>query len=121
MLGQLSIAYHGMISVNILNVCLAKFLVESKIGSVVMEKIELGKIGGEPHLVSLRSVIPAVPQDEAEKMMLVEDLTRIGCKDLLTHPRSLRSEEMVREFSRECSNEWEGTLRRDLERWTAKL
>ena len=51
-----------------------------------MEKTESGKIGGEPHLVSLRSVIMAVPQDEAEKMMLVEDLTWIGCKDLLIHP-----------------------------------
>ena len=28
---------------------------------------------------------------------------------------------MVKEFIRERSNKWEGTLRRDLERWTAEL
>ena len=28
---------------------------------------------------------------------------------------------MVREFSREHSNKWEGTIRRDLERWMADL
>ena len=80
-----------------------------------------GKIGGKLHLVSLRSVILAMPQDEAKKIMLVEDLTRIGCKGLLIHPWSLRSEEMVRKFFQERSNKWEDTLRRDLEKWTAEL
>ena len=28
---------------------------------------------------------------------------------------------MAREFLRECSNKWEGTIRRDLERWMAHL
>ena len=64
-----------------------------------MGKTKLGKIGGEPHPIGLRSVIPAVPQDKAKKMILVEDLTWIGCKGLLTHPWSLRSKEMVKEFS----------------------
>ena len=62
-----------------------------------------------------------MPQDEAKKLMLVEDLTQINCKGLLTHPWNLRNEEMEREFSRECSNEWEGTIRRDPERWTVDL
>ena len=83
--------------------------------------MEKTRSGNEPHPVSLRSVLPAVPHDEAEKMMLVEDLIRIGCKGLLTHPWSLRNEEMVREFSQECSNEWESTLKRDPERWTTVL
>ena len=39
-----------------------------------MEKIESGKTRGEPHPISLRSVIPAMPQDEGKKLMLVEDL-----------------------------------------------
>ena len=69
-----------------------------------MEKIELGKVGGEPHLVSFKSVIPAVPKDEAEKLLLIEDLTQIGCEGLLIHPWSLTSKEMVREFSQERSN-----------------
>ena len=40
-----------------------------------MEKTESGKTGGEPHPISLRLVIPAVPQNEGEKLVLVEDLT----------------------------------------------
>ena len=53
--------------------------------------------------------------------MLVEDLTRIGYEGFLIHPWSLRSKEMVKEFSQERYNEWEGMLRRDLERWIAEL
>ena len=51
-----------------------------------MGKTESRKTGGEPHPVSLRSVILVVPKDEAKKLLLIEDLTRIGCKGLLTHP-----------------------------------
>ena len=53
--------------------------------------------------------------------MLVKDMTWISCEGLLTQPWILKSKEMAREFSRECSNEWEGTIRRDLERWMADL
>ena len=84
-----------------------------------MSKTKSRKIGGELHSVSLRSVILAMPYDEAKKMMLVEDLTWIGYKGLLTHPWSMRSKEMVTEFFRECSNEWEDMLRKNPERWTA--
>ena len=45
----------------------------------------------------------------------------MDCEGLLIHPWSLRSEEIVREFSRERSNKWEGMLRRDLEVWTVEL
>ena len=44
-----------------------------------MGKIELVKVGGETHPVSLRSVVPVVPKDEGEKLKLIEDLTRIEC------------------------------------------
>ena len=40
-----------------------------------MDKTESGKTGGEPHLVSLRLVILAMPKDEAKKLLLIEDLT----------------------------------------------
>ena len=69
-----------------------------------MEKTESGKTRGEPQPVSLKSVISAVSQDEGEKLILVEDLTQIGCEDLFTQPWSLRSEEIAREFSQERSN-----------------
>ena len=81
-----------------------------------MEKSGSKKIGGELHPVSLRLLILAVPQDEAEKLILVEDLIQIGCEGLFTHPWSLKSEEMVREFFRERSNEWEDMLKRDSEK-----
>ena len=81
-----------------------------------MKKTESRKVGSEPHLVSLRSVILAVPKDEAKKLLLIEDMTWIRCEGLLAHPWSLRSKEMAREFSQERSNEWEGTIQRDPER-----
>ena len=52
----------------------------------------------EVHPVSLKSVIPAVPWDKKEKEMLVEDLTRMGCKDLLLEPWNLKSKAMAQEF-----------------------
>ena len=70
--------------------------------------------------MSLRSIVPVVPKDEGEKWQLVEDLTRIGCKDLLAQPWSLRSEEMAQEFLQERSYKWEGTIRKDPEKWIAK-
>ena len=80
-----------------------------------MEKTETMKT--EMPMVSLRSVVPAMIKDENEKLQLLEDLSWIGCKVLLVQPWSLRSEEMAREFLQERSNEWEGTIRRDPERW----
>ena len=75
----------------------------------------------ELHLVSLKAVAPAIPKNEAEKDMLIEDLTTIGCEGLLVEPWALKNEAMVHEFQGECSNEWEGTIKRLPERWTADL
>ena len=83
-----------------------------------MEKTEILKV--EMHHVSFRSVVPAVPKDEGEKLQLIEDLAQIGCEGLFAHPWSLRSDEMVQEFSQMRSNEWEGTIRRDPGRWTTE-
>ena len=69
-----------------------------------MDKIESIKTGGEPHPVSLKLVILVVPKDEAKKLLLIEDMTRIGCEGLFIYPWSLRSEEMAREFFQEHSN-----------------
>ena len=46
----------------------------------------MGKIGAvkvEMPSVSLRSVVLAVSKNKKEKRQLVEDLTRMGCEDLL--------------------------------------
>ena len=69
--------------------------------------------------VSLRSVLAVVPTDNEEKQQLADDLTKMGCEGLLAEPWALKSEEMVREFLYERSNEWEGTIRRLPEKWTA--
>ena len=71
--------------------------------------------------VSLKSVNSVVPRDEEEKDQLLEDLIRMGCGGLLAEPWALRSEAMAQEFLQPCSNQWEGTLRRDPDRWTADL
>ena len=71
---------------------------------------------GAPHI----SVVPTVPKDEGEKLLLIEDLTWIACEGLLAQPWSLRSKDMAREFLQECSNKWEGTIRKDSNRWIAE-
>ena len=50
------------------------------------------------HLVSLKSIIPVVPKDEKEKELLVVDLTKMGCRDLLVESWALKSEAMAQEF-----------------------
>ena len=83
-----------------------------------MGNIEAIKV--EMHHVSLRSVCPSVIKDEEEKRLLEEDLTQIGYEGLLDQSWNLRSKEMVQELLQERSNEWEGTIRRDPERWMAE-
>ena len=80
----------------------------------------IGTVKVEMHPMSLKSVVLVVPKDEGEKQQLIEDLTQMGCEGLLVQPWGLMSEEMVQEFLQKCSNEWEGTMRRDLEQWMAK-
>ena len=65
------------------------------------------------HPISLKSVIPVIPRKDEEKLQLVEDLPKMGCEGLLLEPWALKSESMVQEFQGQCSNEWEGTIRRD--------
>ncbi len=68
--------------------------------------------------VAFRSIRPAVPQEESERNELAADLLRIGCEGLLNEPWNLRSEEMVREFFVDRTNQWEGTIRRKPTDWT---
>ena len=71
--------------------------------------------------VSLKAVVPAIPRTDKEKEQLIEDLTKMGCEGLLAAPWSIGSEVMVQEFQHARSNEWDGTIRRDPEHWTADL
>ena len=81
-----------------------------------MEKTEKVKV--EMPMVSLKFVVLAVPKGEIEKLQLIEDLFQIKCEELFARPWCLKNEDMAREFLQEHSNEWEGTIRRDLEWWT---
>ena len=46
----------------------------------------------------LRSVVPAIPKEPGERAYLEEDLTRIGCIELLNKPWTVKEEKMVREL-----------------------
>ena len=67
----------------------------------------------------LKAVVLVMPKGVKEKEQLMEDLTKLGWEGLLATPWALRSEVMVQEFQHARSNEWEGTIRRDSEHWTA--
>ena len=49
----------------------------------------------ELYSVSLKSVAPAIPKNDAEKDMMIEDLTIVGCDGLLLEPWALKNEAMV--------------------------
>ena len=82
-----------------------------------MTKLSTVKV--ELHPVSLKSVTPVMPRKDEEKLELADDLTKMGCEGLLLEPWALKNEAMVQEFQKEHSNQWEGTIRRDPDRWTA--
>ena len=67
--------------------------------------------------VGLQTVAPTIPKDPVEKDQLKKDLKRMGCEGLIAQPWTLKSREMVQEFSQPCSNEWEGTIGRLPEKW----
>jgi hypothetical protein len=69
--------------------------------------------------VGLQSVVPIIPTDPTEKEQLKEDLARMGCEGLLNEPWGVKSRDMVQEFLRPRTNQWEGTIRRLPEKWTA--
>ena len=71
--------------------------------------------------VSLKSVFPVIPRKDEEKLRLVDDLTKMGCEGLILEPWEVKSEAMVQKFQAKRSNEWEGTIKRDLEYWTANI
>ena len=76
----------------------------AKAGSRVV-KIETPTMG-------LQIVAPSIPRDPAEKDQLKADLMKMGCEGLIAQPWTLKNRDMVQEFLRLRSNEWEGSIRR---------
>jgi hypothetical protein len=86
-----------------------------------MSKAGAGTSKGSLPIVSLRSVKPVVPAGQLEKEQLIADLEVMGCEGLILEPWHVRSEEMVKEFSKKRSNEWLNTIRRDPDNWSSEL
>ena len=61
---------------------------------------------------------PSIPRDPVEKDQLKKDLQRMGCEGLIAQPWTLKSREMVQEFLRPCTNQWENTIQRLSKKWT---
>ena len=70
-------------------------------------------------LLTLRSIVPAIPKEPRERAYLEEDLTSIGCIGLLSKPCSVKDERMVRELTTGDPNQYEGTVQAWLETWDA--
>ena len=45
----------------------------------------------------------------------------MGCGGLLAEPWSLKNKAMAREFLTPRTNQWDGTIRRNQDRWTADM
>ena len=61
--------------------------------------------------VGLQTVAPAIPRDPVEKDLLKEDLKHMGYEGLIAQPWTLKNRDMVQEFLRPRSNEWERMIR----------
>ena len=84
-----------------------------------MAKVGVCAVKLEIPSVSLQTVAPSISQDKEEKEQLLQDLTRMGCEGLLKEPWTLKNRAMVQEFLQPRSNQWEGTIRRLPDQWTA--
>jgi hypothetical protein len=71
--------------------------------------------------IPLKNVSPAIPKSESELKELIEDLTRMGYKGLLTKPWNPQSEVISREFLFEGENQWFRTIWQDPKKWTAEV
>ena len=61
-------------------------------------------------LLTLRSVVPAIPKEPGERAYLEEDLTRIGCIGLSSKPWTVKDERIVRELTIGAPNQYEGIV-----------
>ena len=75
--------------------------------------------------MSLRNVAPVIPDGEAERTMLEQDLEGMGCVGLLRRPWNIKNEDfvwefiMIREKQAKRSNIFDSTMRDQLEDWMA--
>ena len=70
--------------------------------------------------ITLKTVVPFIPDNEAAKAMLCQNLDRMGCVGLLQAPWCLKDAKMVRELVEGAPNQFEGTIRASPAKWTAE-
>ena len=69
--------------------------------------------------ISLKALVPVVPQTPTGRWELEKDLERIGCAGFLNKPCSLKDEGLVKELVQGAPNQFDLTERGKPERWTA--
>jgi hypothetical protein len=74
-----------------------------------------------PSKVRIRKIVPEVPQDEAERAELLEDLQTMGCSDFLEKPWGFKDDEIVRELLDGVSNEFDNSIRALPTRWMKEV
>ena len=77
--------------------------------------------------MSLRNVAPVIPEGEAERAMLEQDLEGMGCIGLLRWLWNIKNEDFVRKFvmirekQAEQSNIFDSTMQDQPEDWMAEV
>ena len=71
--------------------------------------------------ISLKALVPVVPMTPTRRRELKENLERIGCAGLLNKPWSIKDKGLVRELVQGAPNQFDLTVRRKPERWTALI
>jgi hypothetical protein len=76
------------------------------------------KISEVPSEVKLRKIVPEVPQDEAERGELLEDLQVMDCSGFQEKPWGFKDDRIVRELLDRVSNEFDNSIRGQPIQWT---
>ena len=72
--------------------------------------------------MSLRNVMPSIPENPIEFEELKQDLVQMRCAGLLERPWALKREELVQEMVQpERPNIFDGTIRDHLQLWPSEL
>ena len=69
--------------------------------------------------ISLKVLVRVIPKTPTARRKFEEDLTRIGCSDLLNKPWNIKEERIVRELVEGAPNQFDHTVRCKPEKRTA--
>ena len=69
--------------------------------------------------ISLKVLVPVIPETPTARQELEEDLERIGCAGLLNKPWNVKDEGLVRELVEGAPNQFNHTVRCKPKKWTA--